>query len=107
MGLCSRGIDLFSGDVASRRASDEIVMRPSRGRGSTRSSYQTRAIKEVLSEVIDVSHGDTWLHEESLIFIGQANENDDSTAYLKTRGVSRSPRSSSNQIQRLITITRP
>ena len=54
--------------MASRQASDEIAMRPSRGRGSTGSGYQTHMIKASLSEAIDVPQGNTWLPKETSIF---------------------------------------
>ena len=44
----------FAGRVAALETSDEIVMRPLRGRESTGLSYQTRALRGVLSEAINV-----------------------------------------------------
>ena len=55
--------------MASRRASDEIAMRPSRGRGYTGSRYPTRALIGALSEVINGLLGDPWKLRESSIFI--------------------------------------
>ena len=52
----------FADDLAARWALDAITMRPSRGRRYTRSTYQTRALKGALSEVIDDTDGDTWTH---------------------------------------------
>ena len=50
----------FAGDVVAQWALEAIAMHPSRGRGYTRSRYQTRALIEALSEVIDDDQGDTW-----------------------------------------------
>ena len=50
----------FAGDAVAQWALEAIAMHPSCGRGYTRSRYQTRALIEALSEVIDDDQGDTW-----------------------------------------------
>ena len=52
----------FASDVAARWALDAIAMRPSRVRGYTGSTHQTRALKGASSEVINDAQGDTRTH---------------------------------------------
>ena len=57
----------FAGDVESRRASDEIATRPSRGHGDTGSRYPTLALIGGLSEVSNGAQGDTWTHLNAMM----------------------------------------
>ena len=70
VGLCSRGFS-FAGDVAAPQALDLIARRRSRGLESMRSSIKARAqiyFKLLRSRAY---RGDTWLREETSIFIGR------------------------------------
>ena len=59
----------FAGDVAARSMSDAIAIRPSRGCGVQWIIDQDTCALGALSDMIDVSLGDTWLREETSIFI--------------------------------------